>query len=122
VHKQPIPDVTLADVERIARRDFPEERFALVMAMLNEYGAESYHREQPRVMLAALKLANSSVEALRAHVNAAKTDYRDVLMGAEYPGYSREISGVRVRPTAKRRQQIIDDDWAQYEMWLRKRT
>jgi len=90
--------------------------------MLNEYGTESWHREQPRVWLAALKLANGDVEALRAHVNAAKTDYRDVLSWAEYPAYSRNVSGVRIRPTAQEQRQIIDDDWAQYEMWLRKRT
>jgi hypothetical protein len=119
---QPIPDVTFDDVERVVRRDFPEEQFAVVMAMLNEYGAERWQREQPRVRLAALKLANSSVEALRAYVNAAKADYRDVLAWAEYPAYSKKVSGVRIRPTAQEQQQIVDDDWAQYEMWLRKRT
>ena len=122
MHTQPVPDVTSDDVERVVRRDFPEERVAVVMAMLNEYGAESWHHEHPRVRLAALKLANGDVEALRARVDAAKTDYRDVLSWAEYPGYSTNVSDARIRPTAQAQRRIIDDDWAQYEMWLRKRT
>jgi hypothetical protein len=122
MRKQPIPDVTFDDVERVVRRDFTTEQFAVVMAMLNEYGSERWHHEQPRVRLAALKQANGSVEALRACVNAAKADYRDVLSWAEYPAYSRNVSGVRIPTTEKERQQIIADDWAQYEMWLRKRT
>jgi hypothetical protein len=120
MHKQPIPDVNSADVERVVRRDFPEEQFANAMEMLNEYGTERWHREQPRVWLAVLKLANCSVEALRRYVDAAKADYRDVLSWAEYPAYSRKVFGVRKRPSVREQRRLIDDDWAQYETWLRK--
>jgi hypothetical protein len=56
-----VPMVMPADVERIARRDFPAERVAEVLAMLNGYGNESWQREPDRVRLATLKLAAGSI-------------------------------------------------------------
>lgn len=83
---QPIPEVTLNDVERIVRRDFPVIQFDSVMAVLKEYEeSTSGRRERPRVQLATLKLANGDVEALRTHINTAVQDIRDVLGPAEYP-------------------------------------
>lgn len=119
--KQPTPDVTRSDVERIVRRDFPLEQFAEVMAMLNEYGVESWQREQPRVKLAALKLADRDLHKLRIVINDAKCDYRDVLSGAEYPDYSKKCTGLR-RPPAEEQEQIIERDRKQYESWLRKES
>ena len=60
---QPTPNVTAADVERVVRRDFPADRFADVMAMLNEYGTEDWQREADRVRLAVLKLAAGSLSS-----------------------------------------------------------
>jgi hypothetical protein len=75
--------------------------------------------ESPRVQLAALKLANGSLENLRTQVEIAIGDYRDVLGSAEYPAY-RKV-GVRIRELPiDERLQIIDSDWRQYEQWLRK--
>ena len=51
---QPVPIVTGADVERIARRDFPPDKYEVVMTCLNEYRTESRHRETVRVQLAIL--------------------------------------------------------------------
>ena len=90
MHKQPIIDVNSADVERVVRRDFPEEQFANAMEMLNEYGTERWHRDQPRVWLAVLKLANCSVEALRRYVDAAKADYRDVFVPGQNIRHTQE--------------------------------
>jgi hypothetical protein len=116
--KQPTPNVTSADVERVVRRDFPAERFAEVMAMLSEYGAdESWQREADRVRLAALKLAAGSMERLRYEIEGAKSDYRDVLGPAEYPGYSKRVGGRKKLPPEEE-QRIIDADWKQYQDWL----
>jgi hypothetical protein len=52
---QPHPTVTRGDVERIVRRDFPADREPEILAMLNEYGTEDWHREPDRVHLAILK-------------------------------------------------------------------
>jgi hypothetical protein len=101
-------------VERVVRRDFSAERFADVMAMLNEYGAEDWQREADRVRLAVLKLAAGSLERLRYEIEGAKRDYRDVLAPAEYPGYCKRVR----RPPPEEEQRIIDADWRQYQDWL----
>ena len=116
--KQLTPNVTSADVERIVRRDFPADRFADVMAMLNEYGAdESWQRGANRVRLAALKLAAGSIERLRYEIEGAKADYRDVLGPAEYPSYGKRVGGRKKLPPEEE-QRIMDSDWKQYQDWL----
>lgn len=117
--QQPIPRVTPSDVERVVRRDFRAEEFHEVMSLLNEYGAEKWHHERPRVKLAALKLAGGDLKKLRLMMNIAKCDYRDVLAPAEYPGYMKKFSGAR-QPPVDQREQTIEDDWKQYESWLKK--
>ena len=116
--KQPTPAVTPSDVDRIVRRDFPPEQFDAVMNLLNEYGAEGWQRERPRVQLAALKLAGGDLKKLRYQIDSAKCDYRDVLSGAEYPGYSRKCTGLR-QPSPEERKQVIENDWKQYHSWLK---
>ena len=87
--------------------------------MLNEYGTEKWHREPTRVQLAALKVANGSVQKLRASIDSAKRDYRDTLAAAEYPAYFKIGFRVRELPEKERRR-IIDEDWRQYEEWLKR--
>ncbi len=86
---QPIPHVKPEDVERIVRRDYPITQFDTVIGMLAEYGTEAWHRESVLVQAAVLKLANGSLDALPRHLDAAKKDYRDVLVVAEVPEYWR---------------------------------
>jgi len=117
---QLIPKVTSNDVERIVRRDYSERKFDSVMAVLKGYEeSTSGRRERPRVQLAALKLANGDVEALRNYVNKAIQDFRDVLGPAEYPEYSKK-GALRGQLPAAEAQGIIDSDWKQYEDWLRR--
>jgi hypothetical protein len=87
--------------------------------MLSEYGTEKWHREPIRVQLAALKVANGSVQKLRACIESAKRDYRDALAAAEYPAYFKIGFRVRELP-AEERSRIIDSDWRQYEEWLKR--
>lgn len=115
--RQPAPDVTKADVERVVARDYQPDEQAEALAILREYGTDDGHRETDRVQLAALKLAAGSLARLRLEVEAAKTDYRDVIAPAEYPGY------IELRPSSEvvslqKRVQIIYDDWEQYQQWL----
>lgn len=116
---QPVPAVTLADVERIVRRDFPPDAVAGILSALDEYGRESWHREIPRVRLAVLKLAGGNWKKLRAALTTATQDYRDVLSYAEYPAYFSAISP-NEEDAAKRRR-AIDADWRQYRAWREKR-
>lgn len=55
---QPTPQVTDADVERIVRREFEAARVENVLAVLREYGGESWHRKNARVRLAVLELVD----------------------------------------------------------------
>ena len=109
--------VTRADVERIVRRDFPADRVSEVLAMLDGYGGESWHRELHRVRAAALKLAAGDIEQLRREIEGAKCDYRDVLAAAEYPGYMRLVPGSG-KLSAQETKRIVDADWKQYQDWF----
>jgi hypothetical protein len=113
---QPVPGVTAADVERIARRDFPA-RASEALAILAEYGPERWHNEPERVRIAALKLANGNLKRLRQTIETAKCDYRDVLAPAEYPNYERFVPGPGTGPSAEV-QRIIDADWQQFQEWF----
>jgi hypothetical protein len=63
--------VTFDDVTIVVRREFAEEQFGVVMTVLNEYGIETWEREKVRVQLAALKLANGDLKALKRHITLA---------------------------------------------------
>jgi hypothetical protein len=115
--EQPIPRVTRADVERIIRREFLPAQYETVLALLAEYGREDWHREVDRVHLAILKLSAGDIDALRRELEAAKSDYRDVLAFAEYPACMRDGFNTFHLPTDEQ-QRIFDQDWAQYQDWL----
>ena len=85
--------------------------------MLEEYGTAEWHREPERVRVAALKLASGNIERLRREVEAAKCDYRDVLVAAEYPDYFKLVPGPGEIPEEEE-QRIIDADWKQYQDWF----
>jgi hypothetical protein len=113
---QPVPTVSRADVERIVWRDFAPADVSRALAILDEYQSDG--GTPSRVQVAVLKLAAGDISALRRQIETAKFDYRDVLASAEYPRYSREIGFDDVSESVKR--VVIDDDWKQYESWLKR--
>lgn len=116
---QRIPQVTSDDVERIVCRDFTADEYATVTAMLKECGINMAQTGAARVRLAALKVANGSVQKLRSCIDSAKRDYRDALVAAEYPSYF--MIGFRGQKLPEKEQRrIIDEDWRQYQEWLKK--
>ncbi len=117
--KQQRPKTGRIDVERIVRRDFPTEAFARVICVLDEYGAEDWHREKDRVQLAVLKLSGGSEETLRRAVEAAKCDFRDILAPAEYPNYTKKMFHIDKLSSAEQKS-IVDADLKQYAEWLDK--
>lgn len=116
---QPAPRVGPRDVERVVCREFPGEVEA-AMAMLLEYGAETWQPEPDRVRLAVLKLADRDLGQLRYHVDMAKRDYRDVLAFAEYPEYMARVPPSGKAPDSRERA-VIERDWTQYHAWLRRK-
>ena len=112
------------DVERRVDALWPEsEDRGQVREALASYGVEAYEREPDRVRLAILKLSDGEVAKVLSLVSAAKQDYRDVLMWAEYPEEGRAIWAVRPNLTQADRdrlKQIRCSDRRQYEEWLKK--
>lgn len=113
--KQPVPDVTSIDLERVVKRDYSAGSQLEVMSILNQYGAESWQTEIVRVQMAVLKIADGELEEFKRQIEIAKCDYRDVIAAAEYPiymqNYQKEISD-------EEKQNIIQRDWNVYQEWL----
>jgi hypothetical protein len=91
---------------------------------LATYGVESYEQEPDRVRLAILKLSDGIEDKLLAMVAAAKQDYRDVLMWAEYPEQgSMPPTPLQRKLTEAERTHlrwVRRRDREQYEAWLTK--
>lgn len=119
--QQPVPRITDEDVERIVRRDFALAVQEQVRAALARYGSEPWEREPPRVRLAILRLAHGDAAAVERHLRVAKTDFRDVLAAAEYPGSSIEW-GKLAALTPEERARLHAADWEQYRAWLARTT
>jgi hypothetical protein len=109
------------DVEAIIARKlaslFPDpEMRAEAERLLASYGAGSHEKEVPRVRLAILKNtgAGGDLEALRAQVQLAKTDYRDALVGAEYGRQAHELFTME----PKKRKRLSKQDQDEYIAWL----
>lgn len=114
---QPTPTITGADVERIVRRDFSADQVPGVLALLEEFGKEDWHREIHRVRVAVLKLAAGNLKHLQSQIKNACCDFRDVLAAAEYPGYFQRVPGPG-QLSAQEEQRIIASDWQQYLDWF----
>ncbi len=111
--KQPIPDVSCEDVERIVDRDFrPEDR-----AALREIIGASDVREKARVILACLKLADGDLSRAEDALRDAATDWRDVISAAEYPNFIRLIPPGG-DSSDEQLQRVCERDWDQYSTWL----
>ncbi len=104
-------------IERIIQRDFSPELFSRVLATLEIYGAERWHREVPRVRLAILKLATGDIAQLAQQTRVACSDYRDVLAAAEYPRET-AIGFTKVEIKDSEIAAIRSEDRADYLQWL----
>ena len=88
--------------------------------ILATYGLEEHERERHRVQLAILKLSGGSLDRLCEMVQSAKTDYRDVLMWAEYPEEEQALWSVRPRLSREEQERLArirERDRKQYEDW-----
>ena len=72
------------DVLKAIKHLFPDENPEDILDLISEYGSEERDKEPHRVRLAILKISQGDMDQLLEAVDLAKTDYRDVLVGAEY--------------------------------------
>lgn len=99
-----------------------EEERAAARAALARYGSRAHERETARVRLALVKLCAGSLERLATFVEAARRDYRDVLMWAEYPEEGASLWTAAPAPSdAQRLARVRERDRAQYEEWRRRK-
>lgn len=80
---------------------FPGSDVATILAVLDLYGTQPYERERERVQLAIVELSNGDEDKLLYFVEAAKTDYRDVLCWQE-TGPLSESEGLEQQQAARR--------------------
>jgi len=105
----------VADVDRIIRRDFSVEQYDAVFSILQKIGEP----EVPRVQLAVLKLAGGDIEQVVKYTEVARSDYRDILMWAEYPEMGRYSWSIFAdKEAAEFRETSYARDWEQYQRWL----
>lgn len=93
---------------------------AAARALLLTYGSSNGEQEVERVRLAIIKLSGGALDKVAAMTAAAKTDYRDVLMGAEYPEEARTSWAYRLNLTDVERKELAAiraRDREQYEDW-----
>ena len=104
-------------VQKKLRDCFPdaEAAAAAALALLNGYGAQPWHREADRVRLAMLMQSRGELGRLRELAALADRDYRDVLVGAEYP----EEFQASLRTPPEAMAAIRRRDLEQYQRWLR---
>jgi hypothetical protein len=119
----PDPRALADEVESKVAATWPSDADrARARGVLGRYGAAPHEREVDRVQLAIIKLAEGSLDELEKMAAAAKTDYRDVLMWAEYPeeasatwSVGPHLSGDQKRELARIRKR----DREQYDRWRR---
>jgi hypothetical protein len=93
----------------------------LVTRSLAMYGQASYEREVSRVQLAVLKLCEGATDRVPDLVAAARRDYRDVLMWAEYPEEGRSMWTIARDLSLEEQERLAAvrrRDRVQYEQWL----
>jgi len=70
-------------IDEWVRRYFPEDQLTEVLEILSSYGTEKWHREQGRVKRDVVIVSRGSIEKLKAALQLAINDYRDILIGEE---------------------------------------
>jgi hypothetical protein len=93
---------------------FPDSASATqALSVLDSYTGDSAEG-QARIQLAILKQCEGQLARVRQLLNLANTDYRDLLVGAEYPEEFQASS----KTPAGEMEAIRRNDRAQYEAWL----
>ena len=90
---------------------FPNEDARQILSVLNN----SSEKGEDRVLLAVLKLSEGNLEKLHFYLEAAKSDWRDVLAWAEYP---EEMANDTWKMNAEKATKIRERDRKQYLDWL----
>ena len=83
---------------------------------LNQYGSKDHHQELERVHLGILRLAYDEPEKLDIYINMACTDFRDLLVAAEYPLSSHPYNLKKTDP--ERYKTLQNREIQEYDNWI----
>jgi hypothetical protein len=98
------------------RDSFPDMRTAVeALEIPNGYGTRPWHRERERVQLAMLMQSGGDLDRLRELAALADRDYRDALVGAEFPEQFQHASS---KTSPAELEAIRRRDQQHYEAWL----
>src|SRR5258708_21660824 len=92
--------VISSKVTAVIDRFFPEAERRVVAGVLASYGDAEHEREAERIRLLILKISRREVDRVRSLVEAAKRDYRDVIMWASHPSRTYIVGILRRGPNA----------------------
>ena len=110
-------------VKRKVMHTWPDD-FEEVIGMLDMIELQrGWTTELLRVQLGVLKLCEGDIDEIAGLVDLATTDFRDVLVWAEYPEqfrWSLKNRGVRNPKEHKAYRDAVARDREQYLAWLRK--
>lgn len=106
-------EIVVAKVHSLFPGHLPEK----ILQLLDEYKPR-FAETAPRVQLAILKLSNGDLNLLRHHLDAAKRDYRDVILPAENPEFLRVGIADWIALSEDEKERITDSDVHQYLEWI----
>lgn len=106
---QPIAKVDTRTLERILKRDFGNR------ANEAKQKLQSVNSSSNRILAAIIKLADKDFDKLDHYIDACNTDFRDILLLAEYPRCAK--LGFEITKNIKL---IYLKDWIEYSRWLNK--
>jgi hypothetical protein len=106
-------------VESIVRRLFPNQ-VGDTWQILNDYQGDS-GEVSSRIHLDALKLSEGNQDKLKENINAAKRDFREVILPAENPRASGLGFVAYVRLSDEEKDRVTNEDLKEYLNWIENR-
>lgn len=108
------------EVQRLVQREFAAAEEHLVWPILNAYGTETWHVEENRVRIAAIKLACGDLRELERQIAVALVDFRDVVGAAESPSLM-QLGFTGMERAGKEAVETLGaEDLERYEEWVRR--
>jgi ABC-type methionine transport system ATPase subunit len=111
--KQPAAKISDDLLDKIIKRDFKDDADIVrtKFIKINSSGQKGKNR----ILAGILKLANQDINVLDGLIEKANTDFRDILLLAEYPRNSK-IGFEELDEEAMKN--IYIDDFTEYSIWL----
>jgi len=114
---QPVYQPQPGDLERKLESTFPNEsERASANRLLGLYGEEEWHKGIERVRIAALYNSDGDLGKLRAQIELANIDYRDVIASAEYRSLMKLPADIK--PGSEAYEEAVEDDSRRYQAWI----